>query len=109
MVPLKANRRVLAWFCVYPPEENASKWKKRAYISFAVYAVAINLITCASDAAFFFKFVSVDLKRALMALLQLSGNANMAYQITISFLLRAKIVTFIESLTTIYETSKTLF
>lgn len=109
MVPLKANRRVLAWFCVYPPEENASKWKKRAYISFAVYAVAINLITCASDAAFFFKFVSIDLEKALMALLQLFGNATMAYQITITFVLREKIVASIKSLITIYDTSKSIY
>lgn len=106
MIPLRTNRRVLTWFCVYPPEENATKWQKRAYIAFAVYALTLNSVSCVSDAAFFFKFVSTDLEKSLMALLQLFGNATMVYALSITFLLRKKFVAIIESLTTIYETSK---
>lgn len=109
MKPLKMNRCVLTWFCVYPPESNATKLKKLSYIAFAVLTFAINIMSSVSDAAYFYKSLPINLEESLLALMQLIANATMVYVIVITFLLRQKIVAIIESLTTIYENSKSLF
>lgn len=103
MIPLKTNRRVLIWFCVHPPAEETSKQKRLAYAVFTIFTLTINLLSTAADAAYFYRFMSIDLEDSLMALLQLFGNATMAYVIVAMFVLRHKIHTIFNNLSQIYE------
>lgn len=67
------------------------------------------MLSSASDAVYFSKYVSIDLAKSLLAVMQLIASGTMAYQISITFLLREKILAIMESLTTIYENRKILF
>lgn len=109
MIPLKANRRVLTWFSVYPPDKNATKWNRYAYITFTAVALAVQLCSFASDTVVFFKFLSTDVEIVLMALLQFFANGAMAYSIATMLILRHKINAIFESLSEIHKMCKKPF
>lgn len=104
MIPLKTNSDVLTWYCVHRPAETASKWNRLAYTLFACFAFAINVSSAAADAIYFGRFALIDLEDSLMALMQLFGNASMAYVIAMMFGLKYKIQKIFDNLTSIYET-----
>lgn len=108
MIPLETSRRVLTWFRVCPPDENATKWNKYAYLAFTTIALLIHLCSFASDGIFFLKFLSTDMEHALMGLLQFFGNGAMAYSIVIMLVFRHKINAIFESLSEIQKMRKKL-
>lgn len=103
MLPLKTSRHVLTWFCVYPPDESCNKWK---YVAFTAIALTIHLCSTTSDGIVFVAYISTDLEKSLMGLLQLFGNASMAYSIVTMLILQHKINHIFKSLTEIYEFRK---
>lgn len=62
MIILESNVRLLTWLGVYPAEENASLWRKRAYRAFSVMVFASNLFGFLSSASFLMKYGTADLE-----------------------------------------------
>lgn len=106
MRPLELNRRILIWMCVYPCDENTTRWKRLAYILFSILIFVLNAIGLIFSTAYFIKYVSIDLEQSLFALLQAVGEANMVYILIITFILRHKITAMLKSLSKIYDMCK---
>lgn len=106
IIPLKTNRLVLTWFCVYPPEQNTNKWKKLAYAIFALSLLVDSFLISFSSIASILAYISTDFEESLFALMQLFAGSVMIYVVVITFFLRHKIVAICDSLTRIYEASK---
>lgn len=109
MIPLKTNRRVLQWFCVYPANESDSLWIRFAYICFALFMLAINIIVIVVSITFFIRFASTNLEEALFTVIQLAGIVTMTYVMIITFFQRFKIIGIFKSLENIYKICKSRF
>lgn len=106
MIALKTNREVLRWLCVYPAEENASKWKKGIYAAFGAFILCTNSFAFGASTVYFLRNTSNDLESSLLALGQLAGCANVIYISIITFLMRRKIAACLDSLSKIYNDCK---
>lgn len=98
MIVLETNRRVLTWLCIYPADENTSKWQKRAHIAFSAFVFAANIFVFGASCIYFYKYASADLATSLMALCQISAWFSVLYIGIITFLSRHKITAVIDSL-----------
>lgn len=108
MIPLKTNRLILIWLCIYPTDANTSQGKRIAHILFSVSIFAVNLIGIISNGWYFIRYKSVSLEDALFALITIIGTVNAAYINVITFYLRHKIVRLFEILDQFYESCKHL-
>lgn len=106
VIPLKTNRWILTWLCVFPPEKNTSKWKKLAHIAFSLTVFIINAGSFFGSLAFFLKYMSVDLEQCIFALVQMIGEVNMSYVSIITFIQRDKIKAIYDDLSRIYRARK---
>lgn len=106
MIPLKTNRRVLTWFCVYPPERYASQLKRFLYKCSGLFAFAVLVAGTLGSIAFIIKNISIDLENSLFALMTTVGNVSMVYMVAATYIIRRKIVAIFDSLTKIYNERK---
>lgn len=111
MMPLKTNRRVLMWLCVWPSSQVISIWKKIGYIIFAlsVFGFAVYPITL-DIGLLMMSLHTGDLETSFQAIYQMSVSANIAYACTYAciliFVLRNKINDIFEELIKIYDARK---
>lgn len=106
MIPLKTNRRVLTWLCVYTIGKNTTKWQKMFYVGFTIFVFVCNIFSFGVSGTFFVRHVSVNIEKSLFSLIQIIGTLNMNYIVIITLLKRHKISAIFVSLTKIYEASK---
>lgn len=109
MVPLAVHRQVLTWCCVYPPDENTSKWEKLSFKAFAFVIFVSLLSTIAVSVAYIAKFMSTDLGGSLHALFQITAYTGLSYVALNGFILRDKITAIFSQLTQIYNESKNFY
>lgn len=111
MVPLRTNRRVLTWYCVYPAEEGTSMRMKLAYILLPIAVPAINVLASGISLYSFFHLVHTDLEASLFCLLQVLGESSILYIVVVIIFYRREITEIVDNLTKIYEKRKssTLF
>lgn len=103
MNPIATSQRALVWLCVCPDDESSILIKfARPVVPFILFSFfATGFMT---SVAFFSKFVSVDLKEALYALLQIGGTVDGLYIMFVGYVSRKKINKTIRNLLKIYET-----
>lgn len=106
MQPLETNRRVLTWLCGLPPNESDSKRQKIGYIAVASCVILSHFFCVIAIATFLFRMVLVDLELTLFALINGVGAASMLYQSIITIRLRREIASIFETLSDIYNQSK---
>lgn len=109
MEPLVTNKRFLILFSGYNSKGSMPKWRQRsnAIFTFSVFAAIIYGIIV--SAAFFWKYVSINLERSLYAILQISAMGSAAYNIVFVFFSRHRITAVLDDLTEIYRESQTTF
>lgn len=106
MVPLRTNRQVLTWLCVYPSEEGDSKLMKLAHISFTLTILAVNLLAFGISMYSFIHLVNTNLEASLLCLLQMVAEMSAIYIIVITVYNRRDISAIFTTLTKIYGTRK---
>lgn len=104
MQPLATSRKILYLFCVYPADE--VDWKKIACGIFTISNFLTNIIGLLASAAFFVKFVTVNLEVSLYGLFTVFGFAISIYAIIIIYFARHKIYNIFVTLSQIYDESK---
>lgn len=109
MIPLASHQRMWTYFCVYPPEENTSGWKKLVFMIFTFTIFMGNFTPCLGSIAFAQKYVATDLEGGLHALFQLSAYFSMAYVIIIEILSKREIAALFFKLRDIYQKRKSEF
>lgn len=106
MVPLKTNRHVLTWLCLYQNDEKLQKREKLKHYTFALVHFALNVIGFTASATYFVKFVIGNFEESLFALAQSFGEANMIYITIINFMLRQKITNIFKAISSIHNDCK---
>lgn len=103
--PLEPCQQVLSYISVCSVEENISKWKKLAFKVFPFIIFATNLMSVSGSILFFWRFISTDLEKCLIALYQIAGALGLMYSIIVTFITHSKLLAMIESLEKIYRAS----
>lgn len=103
---LKTNKKVLAWFCVYPASENASKLEKTCYILLTSTIVVFLIAIIIASALFFMQFILTDVNASLYAVYQCSIYGSGLCAIIFAIITRQQIIDMLENLSKIYEQSK---
>lgn len=107
MIPLKTNRFVLTWLCVYPAEIDTSIWKQRAQKSFCIFNfVFLILLICTSLMHLSKSHIERNSEEIVFMVLQITGILNSIYLMAAIFILRDKITQMLDSLTEIYKICK---
>lgn len=106
MQPLATNHRVLRWLCLYPTDENTSKWQKLCYILFAIKTFLSLILILASCIVYFCTFVRTDMEKSLSSLFQIAGFTGVIYELIAMFFLRYKITSISMKLSAIYKASE---
>lgn len=107
MEPLVTNRRCLVWLCICPADEYTSRWQKLAYIIFAMFVSSGLIGGSAACLAFSWKFLSIDLGRAMFAFTFVAAEFTAIYMALVGVIsMRRKIDTIFKNLSTIYKNSK---
>lgn len=106
MVPLKTNRRVLTWLCVYPDDESANKRWKLAYIIFSCVVLETSLFSIGASVAFLLNYGAVDAEQSLFAFVQIVGIMSMVYVTVITHFQRHRITALFDDLTEFYGMRK---
>lgn len=106
MNPLKTNKLVLTWFCVYPAEENESSIVTFARVLFSLGIVFGMVSAFIGSVVFFYRFILIDLESSLGALFQISAYLSTIYMIGVSAFMRRRLVAIIDELEMIYKASK---
>ena len=106
MTPLKINRRVLTWLCVYPVDEVTSKCKNLSYILCTVLTLAANTCGLLASSACFAKYVSNDMELSLHALLQICALTSATYMMIIALFSRRNVKMIFDNLAKIHESGK---
>lgn len=109
MEPLKTTRLVLTWLCVYPADESTSRWKKLAYLMCYLSVLLGNIGNLAAGAAYFIKYLLIDLEKALFAFSQMGALITSAYIIVTLLYLRHRIEVVFDGLAKIYAECKYIF
>lgn len=107
MKPLLTNQKMLTLLCICPADETKRKWIKCMYITFSCVVITMEMCALCSSALFFRKNVSIDLDAALFALFQIFAMLETIYTYIVALVIRYKICDTIETLTSIYDKSKT--
>lgn len=103
MIPLKTNRLILTWLCVYQNDDMQSgKREQLMHCAFALSILCMHIIGFVASAAYFVKFFTIDFEESLFALLQMCGTANMIYITMITFMLRHQITDIFITISAIY-------
>lgn len=97
-------RDIFILFCVW--RANEVGWKKVACAIFTVANILANLVGLLASAAFFLKYVSIDLEVSLYGLFTVFGFGIAMYAAVIVIVNRRKIYNIFEKLSQIYEESK---
>lgn len=104
--PLVTNYSVLTWLCVCPPEEPISCYRQVAYISLLSSIFSVNAMIIVCSLLFFCKTAAIDLGQSLYSFGQIVGFFSLTYLIIVTLILRGKITELFNSLSRIYEKSK---
>lgn len=107
MEPLVTTERVLIRIHMCPADDDdkiSNKWKTFSRISIVLFFI-VALTAFLGTLAFFIEFVSIDLQRALLALIPVAGTFNLAYVILAAFFLRYKTKRIFTQLSAIYSAS----
>lgn len=106
-MPLKTNRRVLMWLCVWPPAKEISLSKKIGYIIFALNVFGFTLIPVILDIYLLMLSLRTgELETSFQAIYQMSVSANTAYACVLIFVLRTKIDDIFEKLIELHDARK---
>lgn len=103
MEPFAMNKRVLQWHCVYPLDENSSKWMKWACVAFALCVFASNILAIVSSAVYVWKYIWIDLEGSLYALFQVAGWTSLTYGMVIAFIMRKELTATIDQSSDIFK------
>lgn len=106
MKPLATNQRVLTWLNLHPADETAKRMEKAAYALVYLTIAVVYLTLFASSVMYFLKFISVDLKESLAAVIQIAPAISLLNAMVFTFLLRNKTAAVFKKLSDIYEASK---
>lgn len=106
MIPLKCNRIVLTWLCVYPPDEGSSDWTKRAQKIFTIFVFIYNILAFSVTIFTLAWYIERDPEKAIFVIIQTAGGINMVSVPIIITVLRRKITAMINHLDQIYEICK---
>lgn len=79
MEPLKTSNLVLTWMCMCMPNKKPNAAQRFLYVAFASIVHIANASALISCAAFFFKYVTIDLKQSLYALMNIAANFGVIY------------------------------
>lgn len=104
MKPLSTPQKVLMLFCVWPADE--VEWKKMACIIFTLCNLIANIVGLLASAAYFLKYVSIDMEDSLYGLFTVFGFAIAIYMVVFVFFSRHKIHKIFLKLTEIYDRRK---
>lgn len=107
MEPLVTTRRCLIWLCIYPANESTSQWQKLAHTISATTALTGLICGFVSSLVFSWKYVSIDLGRSMFAFTFAAAEFTAIYMALVGMILmRRKICTIFDKLSTIYKASK---
>lgn len=103
MVPLKTNRCVLTWLCIYPAAEDTSKWSKLAHKVFTLSVLAYNVAAISISIR---SFEVDDLEQLIFSVLHFAAELNSIYVFASTLILRHEITAMIDRLIEIYQKRK---
>lgn len=107
MKPLGIIYRCLIWVCIHPADESLNKWQKITCAIFAVFILAIQTLVLVASSVFCWKFFSIDLEKCMFAFMIVAGAFGSIYMMIVAItMMRSKIDTFFNDLSTIYNASK---
>lgn len=107
MKPLPTTQRVLIWLCVCP-DKKATKWQQFAHITFTILNAIVLLSGTISSLFFTIQFVMTNLEDTLYAIAQIAGGSCVSYNLSVAYIFRYEINAILDSLSKIYDFSKTL-
>lgn len=106
MKPLETNQLVLTWFGLSPADKAPTKWQKILYKASTFLLILSILSIFISSLAFFYRFVLIDLEKALYAVYQFVGLFSALYLCMVAYLSRPQINSTLNQLSNIYHESK---
>lgn len=106
MKPLETNQLVLTWFGLSPADKAPTKWQKILYKASTFQLILSILSIFISSLAFFYRFVLIDLEKALYAVYQFVGLFSALYLCMVAYLSRPQINSTLNQLSNIYHESK---
>lgn len=106
MEPLKTNKWVLTWMCVFPTAEATGKMGKMAHIIFTAFVLFGQFCGTIPHLAFFLKHISNDLEGSLSAFMGFTTFLAVDYIILSFYVQRRQIITIFEHLSRIYDSRK---
>lgn len=110
MEPLPTTRQCLIWLRLCPADELTCRRQKIAHIVFSMIILIGLIFNIAASLVYCWKFVSIDLGRSIFAFMIVTGQFAIIYMVLVGvILMRHKIGTIFDTLSTIYETSKCSF
>lgn len=108
MLPLKTEKRVLTWLCIYPPAEKTGTLERIIYEIFSltvVLAIACNPI---ASAAYVRKYLAIDPEEAVDGLHPIIGWTPLVLIFITMRILKLRVVAIFEALSEIYNKRKLL-
>lgn len=106
MEPLKTNRYLLSWLCLYPNDGYTSSSMVFAKRVFAVQSFVVNFTGFWGSVIFACNNFQSDFERALVGVLQMSGLFHVIYFQIFGRFLRPKIVSTIEQISKFHHFRK---
>lgn len=103
MVPLKTTKRVLIWLGMCKSDVPLTTFEKATHYTLILIVIVSNVWTFAACAAFFLRFISIDLTESLYALINIVANLDIIYGSIIAYINRDKISSIFMNLSRIYE------
>lgn len=107
MEPLATNRQCLIWLRMCAADESANRRQKIAHAIFAMLVLTALMSGISASLIFMWKFISIDVGRSVFAFMLVATEFTVIYLASVGMiLLRHKIGTIFDNLSTIYKDSK---
>lgn len=107
MQPLVTNRQCLIWLCICPAKKLTNRRQSLARAMCATIALTGLMCSFTSNLMFAWKFISLDVGQAMYALTFMFGGFAVLYMAVVGMILmRRKIASIFDNLSTIYKASE---
>lgn len=107
MEPLTTNHKCLIWLSACPSNKPTNRWQKLAYVIFSLAILVVLLFGFSANLLFRWRFHSIDMGRSMFAFMFAVSEFGIIYMALVGMiLLRHKIGTIFDSLSTIYKARK---
>lgn len=103
---LSTNKMVMTWIGMLPPDSSANNKQRIAYFLIGLVALAVTGGCMSGQAAYFLKYMHIDLRKSLFSLIGVIGLGGALYVGISGIILRYEMAKIYEQLSDIYDSGK---